>query len=346
MIKRYTAFIGFGLLSFLSASAQYSGPESVEYDAVGDRYFVSNTSNGKIRQRDQAGTVTDFVTVSPSPYGIEIKGDTLFACSGGTVKGYLLSTGALVFNLNVGGNFLNGITTDGTYLYVTDFGDDEILKVDVANTSFSLLTGTTFTPNGIVYDPIGDRLVVVAWGGSAPITQVDKNTGALTNLTTTAFTNIDGITIDCLGRFITANWGNDQLTAFEPDFLSPGVNLGAAGIANPADLDFDEVNGRVCVPNAGNNTVTLFEVPDCVTGMSDEVQHRSVSAFPNPTDGVLFLEIPEGMDRRFNLADAAGRMIATGTVPANGQLDLSGLSSGGYILSFPAAGRSIPVLRR
>ena len=343
----FTSIAFLTYLTPLSLSAQYSGPESVEYDAVGDRYFVSNTNNGKIRQRDQAGTVTDFVTVSPAPYGIEIMDTVLYACSGGTVKGYGLLAGAQVFTLNLGGNFLNGITTDGTYLYVTDFGNDEILKVDVANNSFSLLAGpTSFTPNGIVYDPVGDRLVVVAWGGSAPITQVDKNSGALTPLTTTSLSNIDGITIDCLGRFITANWGNDQLTVFEPNFLSPGVNLGATGLANPADLDFDEVHGRVCVPNTGNNSVTLFEVVACVTGVQDQAVEGRAIAFPNPTDGLLFLVIPEGMDRRFNLSDAAGRVIATGTVPANDRIDLSGYASGSYVLSFPATGRSVPVLRR
>ena len=346
MIKRYAAFIGLSLLSVLSASAQYNGPESVEYDAVGDRYFVSNTSNGKIRQRDQAGTVTDFVTVSPSPYGIEIMGDTLFACSGGTVKGYLLGTGALVFNLNLGAGFLNGITTDGTYLYVTDFNNDEILKVDVANNSFGLLTGTSFTPNGIVYDPVGDRLVVVAWGGSAPITQVDKNNGALTPLITTSFSNIDGVTIDCFGRFITANWGNDQITAFEPDFQSPGVNLGATGIANPADLDFDEVHGRVCIPNSGNNTVSLFEVPGCVTGSEEHVKPGFASVCPNPTSGIVDLTIPAGLDREYVLLDATGRIVSAGSVPATGRLDLSGIGAGTYVLSFPATGRSIRLLRR
>src|SRR5436190_420804 len=87
------------LLTCCTGNAQYSGPESVEYDAVGDRYFVSNTGSSLIKVRSQAGVVTDFVSVSPAPYGLEIKGDTLFACSGGSVKGYLLSNATQVFNL-------------------------------------------------------------------------------------------------------------------------------------------------------------------------------------------------------------------------------------------------------
>lgn len=346
MSQRYPVATVFSFLLFSAAQAQYSGPESVEYDPVGDRYFVSNTNNGKIRQRDQAGTVVDFVTVSPAPYGIEIMGDTLFACSGGTVKGYLLGTGAQVFNLNLGGSFLNGITTDGDFLYVTDFGANAILKVDVANNSFSPLASPTFTPNGIVYDPVGDRLVVVAWGGSAPITAVDKSTGTLTPLITTSLSNIDGVTIDCFGRFITADWGSDHLTAFEPDFLSPGINLGATGIANPADLDFDDAHGRVCVPNTSTNTVTLFEIPGCISGVHGDERMNAVSVAPNPTEGPVRIVVPPGTDRRFVVSDAIGRPVMEGILPASNMVDLSDLQAGHYVLSFPTAGRSIPVVRR
>src|SRR6185436_8553396 len=156
------------ILPFLFAAAlcgplellsQYNGPESVEYDPVGDRYFISNTGDNTIKQRDQAGTVTAFASVSPAPYGLEIMGDTLFACSGGSVKGYLLSTGAQVFNLNLGGTFLNGITTDGTYLYATDFTQEKIFRVDVTAASFiTWVADTDGTPNGIVFDGDNARL--------------------------------------------------------------------------------------------------------------------------------------------------------------------------------------------
>ncbi|MBK7754697.1 MAG: hypothetical protein IPI41_19490 [Flavobacteriales bacterium] len=115
----------------LLACSQYNGPESVEYDPAGDRYFVSNTSDGTIKQRDQIGTVTPFASVSPSPYGLEILGDTLYTPAAGQRKGYLrLSTGAFISNLNLGGaSSLNGITTDAApSTYVTDFSDEKIFR--------------------------------------------------------------------------------------------------------------------------------------------------------------------------------------------------------------------------
>ena len=88
------------VLTAATSLAQYNGPESVEYDPVYDRYLVSNTGNSSISQRDLQGNVTPFISgLSSAPYGLEVKGDTLFACMGGGVRGFLLSNGQQVFNL-------------------------------------------------------------------------------------------------------------------------------------------------------------------------------------------------------------------------------------------------------
>ncbi len=98
-----------------------------------------------------------------------------------------------------------------------------------------LVSNTVFTPNGIVYDPAQDRLVVVAWGANAAITEVDKETGVMSTLTTTALTNIDGITIDCNGNFLVASWTPAAITRFESTFTQPGVTVSTAGalVADP-----------------------------------------------------------------------------------------------------------------
>ena len=337
---RYLALVAL-VATTISARAQYQGPESVEYDPVGDRYFVSTTTGASIKVRDQAGVVTNFVNVSPAPYGLEIQGDTLFACSGGSVKGYLLSTAALVFNRNLGGTFLNGITSDGQYIYATDYSAAKIFKVDVANNSHTTLVSSTGgSPNGIVWDPIGQRLVVVFWGSNAAIKAFDRNTGAATALTTTTLTNIDGITIDCNGNFLTASWTPDRITRFEPTFTSAGVDIGITGLNNPADIDFDFVNDRVCIPNSGNNTVTLGDV-DCSTGMLDLQERKALYAVPNPTDGLIRFEPPFKQAEPYLLLDARGLLIGGGTLSANAQLDVRTLEQGTYLLDFTRAGRQV-----
>ncbi|MBL8000693.1 MAG: hypothetical protein JNL05_01920, partial [Flavobacteriales bacterium] len=232
------------LLHGALVQAQYSGPESVEYDPVNDRYLVSCTGNNSIVQRDLLGNVTPFISGLPSaPYGIEVKGDTLFACMGGGVRGFLLSNGQQVFNLPLGASFANGITTDGTYLYVTDFGAGVVFKVDVAAATFSTWLNTGGQPNGIVYDPFEDRLLVVFWGGNAAIKAYDRATAQPEGSLNTGLSNIDGVAVDCLGLVYVCSWGQDQVTLID-QFLGAVVGPWITGLNNPADMDFDEVHGR------------------------------------------------------------------------------------------------------
>ena len=334
-------------LGITACSAQYNGPESVEYDAVGDRYFVSNTGSGSISVRDQAGVVTPFVTVAPAPYGLEIKGDTLFACSGGSVKGYLLSNASMVFNRNVGGSFLNGITTDGRFLYVTDFSATRIYKVDPTNNSHTtLVSNTAGTPNGIVWDPIGDRLVVVFWGSNAKIKGFDRNTGAPTALfVNTGLTNIDGVTIDCLGNFLVASWSPAHITRYTPDFVAAGVDLGVAGLNNPADIDFDLVHNRICIPNAGNNTVVLHDL-DCSLGINEAPTNRVIRALPNPSEDVIRFDPPFARSEPYVLLDARGLLIGGGTVSANAHFDVTKLVPGNYVILFTRIGALVRIVRK
>ena len=230
-----------------SLAAQFNGAESVEYDPAGDRYFVSNTQSHVISILEQGGAVSTFASgLGSGPHGLELLGDTLYACSGGRVKGFLRTDGSQVADIDLSGTFLNGLTTDGTHLYATDFSQGRIHKVDpVAGTSTPLVSQTIFTPNGIVYDPTLDRLVVVAWGSNAGIHAVDPVSGAMSLLTNTGLTNLDGVTIDCNGQFWVTSWTPDQLTQYDPSFALPGIPAVGVVLNNAADIDYDPVNNLV-----------------------------------------------------------------------------------------------------
>lgn len=341
--------LAFILLS-CSGSAQFNGPESVEYDATGDRCFVSCTGSSSIRQRAQDGTVTNFVIgLAEAPYGLELMGDTLFACEGGGVKGYRTGDAAEVFSLDLGGSFLNGLTNDGHFLYATDFSGHKVFKVDPsAGTFTTLVANTVITPNGIVYDATGDRLIMVAWGSNAPIKAVDPITGAITPLVTTSVGNIDGVTIDCQGNIIVASWTPARLTSFEPTFTAPGSDLGATGLNNPADIDFDPVHGRVCVPNAGNNVVSFFSLPDCSVGVRDVPGadgYTTVLARPNPTDGLIHVDLQIAGPTPFMVLNERGLLVASGTLKPYGMLDVSNLATGVYLIDLPSIKRYVRVVK-
>ena len=328
------------------ASAQLSNPESVEYDPVGDRYFISNTGSNSIKQRDQAGTITDLAAVTPAPYGLEIMGDVLYACSGGSIKGYDLDDGSLAFSRNLGGTFLNGITTDGEFLYVTDFGAGRIYKVDpVANTHSTLVSDTEGTPNGIVHWPGSEQLLVAFWGSNAAVKAFDRGTGIQLSSVSTTLTNIDGITIDCLGRVLLASWSPDRITTFDWGIPSPTfTDLMVPGLNNPADIDFDAVHGLVCIPNTATNSVILASVPDCAVSVPEERTYLT-HVHPNPTDGLVRFDPPLPTAEPYLVVDARGCIQAMGTLRANATMDLGDLPAGPYVIVFSRLARQVRVMK-
>jgi hypothetical protein len=180
-------------------SQTLSSPESVEWDEANNRWLVGNSGNGTILARSVTGVLSNFASGLPSgPYGIEILGDKVYACSGGFIRGYNLSNGANVFNLNVGGTFLNGLSSDGlNFLYATDFSAKKIFKIDVLATSFTTIaTGLVKTPNGILCEPENNRCLIVNWGANAPILAINLTTNAITTVLATTLSNCDGITKD------------------------------------------------------------------------------------------------------------------------------------------------------
>lgn len=337
--------------SATSLGAQYSGPESVEYDPVGDRYFVSNTQTRIIKVRDQAGVVSDFSAVLPNaPYGLEIMGEVLYACAGNGVRGFSLATGTQVYQRDLGASFPNGIATDGQFLYITDFSSNprRVIKVDpVADSHSTLVPNTGGQPNGIVWDALEERLVVVFWGSNAPIKAYDRVTGAETVLVSNSGVgSVDGITIDCDGNFLIASWNPARITRFPPTFDQAGVNLNVPGLNNPADIDFDLTNLKLCIPNSGNNTVTLFDYTCLTSGSVELPRTRELRAFPNPTGDRLRLEPAFVTVQPYVLLDLRGLLIGGGTLQPGAELDLSALPAGSYVMQLTGVDKVLRIVKQ
>lgn len=270
----------FVLAPFLGFT-QFNGPESVEYDPNGGRYFISNSSSGEIMEQVPGQTATVFVSgVGSGPHGLELMGDTLYACSGGRVKGYDRTTGAEVINMNLNGSFLNGITTDGQFLYVTDFSASKIYRVDPVNGVFNeYVSNTGGTPNGILYDGATEnRLIVVFWGFNAPIKAVDMSDSTISTIATTSLGNCDGIAKSCVGKYYVSSWSPQRITEFDATFSSSS-DYGVT-VSSPADLDFSEDRAEIGIPNSGNNTVDYVVIPECALSITENKIELNI--YPNP----------------------------------------------------------------
>lgn len=341
MMNRLYALL-LAMLPLLAIGQSYNGPESAEFDYVNRRWLIGNTSSHQILSRDSLGNLSVLVNSTTSgPYGIEIVGDTVFCCSGGSIKGYLLSDGTPVYNLNVGGSFLNGLTHDNAgNLFATDFSTKSIIRVHIASQTFApVATSLPNTPNGIVFDGYNNRCVFVNWGSNAPIRAIDLATYAVTTVVTTTLGSCDGITRDAIGRYYVSNWSGQSIVRFDSAFAAPPATV-VSGLSNPADIFYNVVDDTLAIPNAGNNTVTFYGFPSAV-GISNVMPEHLVRMGPNPlpVGGTLVVHCPSRVSR-VELHNLNGALI--GTLVCE-QRDLetvlilhmpTGLSGGTYYLSF------------
>ncbi|MBL6873717.1 MAG: hypothetical protein ISR00_07240, partial [Flavobacteriales bacterium] len=56
---KYLTLVSVLLISLSAFGQQYNGPESVDYDSEGDRYLISNSSDGKILSYDLENDVLE-----------------------------------------------------------------------------------------------------------------------------------------------------------------------------------------------------------------------------------------------------------------------------------------------
>ena len=253
----FIALILFGLQ--VSAQA-YDGSESVEFDAANNRYLVSNTGSGEILARAANGTLSVFKSgINPSPYGLEILGNTVYACCGGTIKGFDLTTGNQVFNINLGAQFLNGITSDGvSSLFATDFSGKKLFRIRPAANAFNTMAQNLVqSPNGIVYDQANNRLVFVNWGTNAPIKQFSFADSTVSTITTTTLGNCDGLAWNGLDTWYISAWTGQKIVKFDRNFANAPVNV-QTGMSSPADIYYNQLSDTLAVPNSGNNTVVFI----------------------------------------------------------------------------------------
>lgn len=101
--------------------------------------------------------------------------------------------------------------------------------------------------------------------------------------------------------------------------------LPGTAIANSANIYFDFNEPVITEP-----CVLTAEIGTGVAGTGAE----QVRLMPNPTDGLLYVQLPEGVDRAFSVWSADGRRVAvpfvrTGTTL---RLDVHGLAPGLYVL--------------
>jgi uncharacterized repeat protein (TIGR02543 family) len=240
-------------------SATFNYPNGIAADAT--RVFVADTGNNLIRQIViSTGAVTTIAGTGAAaeadgngsaatfnaPTGLALLGNYLYVVdhSGNTIRRIDLSTGSYPVTTIAGSTtsgFLDDtgtaaifnapihIATDGTYLYVTDYNNTKIRRIEIATANVTTIVSNFDSPWGIATD--GTSLYVTS-ADDNKIYSISLATNTATPLVSSGLSSPRGLAVEGNYLIVAGNQSNDlkkveissrNMGIFAPSysFLSP-----------------------------------------------------------------------------------------------------------------------------
>jgi sugar lactone lactonase YvrE len=258
-------------------------PEAARWDPDQKVWFVANINgtpsskdnNGFISRLKPDGTVETLKFIAAgskgvtlnAPKGLAIVGDTLWVCDIDAVRGFNRKTGALVANIRVpGAVFINDITPGPDGLYATDTGvilgagepkhpgPDAIYRIAGRKATTVLKFDGQPGPNGITWDPNGERLIIAPFGDKAISSWVPGDSAA--RKIGEGAGMFDGIESFGPDQFLVTSWADSSLSLLREGTMTKLLG----GIAGPADIGYDREAGIVAIPQLTENKLALVQV--------------------------------------------------------------------------------------
>lgn len=319
-------------------------PESVVYDAGNNRYLVSNQGNGNIVAIDSAGSQTLFHSGLPATRGTIMINDTLYVTATTRLAAFDVNSGATVFDITINqAQFLNDICQDANgYLYITDSFANVVFKFNRRTRAYHVFAQSNLNvPNGLLYDPANNRLLLCSFRVNSPIQAVNLSDSSVSTVVTTTFTNLDGLAEDSQGNVYVSSWGNGSIFRYDHNFTNP-PELVSSGHSSPADIFINKATNIMAIPNLGGNRIDFL--PLQVSGIDEgnalpPVEFELFQNFPNPFNPVTTIAFrlasaAEISLKVYSLLGQEVAVLAVGRRPAGlyqATFDAGDLSSGTYV---------------
>ena len=251
------------------------GPESVQYDAEQDLYFISNfngdaaaDSNGFISRAQPDGTIDSLkfmtgTTAHPlhGPRGMTIKSDTLFVADQKGIHGFDRYTGNQISFTDFTDfepGFLNDVAVgQNGRLYVTDSGKPLLYQMSGSSVSIAV-DSLSHVNNGIMFDEANQRLVMAAWGDGQTFLTWDPASTILDSAGTGLGGYYDGIEPINPNSFMVTSQADSTLQVIRNG--TGQIFLNVPG--KPADIGIDTQRNRVAVPYIALNRVDIWQLPN------------------------------------------------------------------------------------
>lgn len=253
-----------------------AGPEAVHWDDEQAIWFVSNfngdaagDANGFVSRISADGKILEreFMTGTDQhplhgPRGMRIDGERLWVADAEGLHAFHRRSGAHLEFIDFSAfdpGFLNDVEIgpDGA-IYLTDTGNARLFRIANGEISVVADEGLVSPPNGVVWDPAAEALVLAPWGGGRKLVGFRPGQGDLFDIQTLpAGGNMDGL----------EHWRGGLLIASQVDQSIWFARDGEAQVlirtpGRPADIGLDVGGGRLAVPYIALDRVDIWALPD------------------------------------------------------------------------------------
>jgi sugar lactone lactonase YvrE len=273
----------------------FQGPESVRYDPEQDVYFVSNMK-GAGSARDDNGYISRVSAAHPdtasvfveagkngvtldAPKGLAIHGDTLWAADITVLRGFDRHTGAPLATIDfapLGAVQLNDVAIgpDGS-IHVTDTGiimsvkgtihtgPDRIFVVGPNRQITVAAEGWQLgRPNGITWDDVGKRWIVLSFDPFAGQVMVNPQGHAKPQLirTRSGGGQLDGVEVLPDGAIVFTSWADSSIHLLANGRDEPIIR----DVPVPADIGLDTKRNILAIPLSMLGRVQLWSLDGVV----------------------------------------------------------------------------------
>jgi hypothetical protein len=270
----------------------FQGPESVRYDPDQDVWFVSNMA-GAGSARDGYGWISRVSASNPdsaivfvqggrngvtldAPKGLAIQGDTLWTADITVLRGFDRRTGAPVATIDfgpLGAVQLNDVAIGpDSALRVTDSGiimspkgtihtgPDRIFQVGPGHAITVVAEGSQLgQPNGITWDDVAKRWIVLSFDRGAGQVMVNPQGGAKPQLirTRSGGGQLDGVEVLNDGAILFTSWADSTIHLLANGRDRPIIRE----VPVPADIGLDTKRNRIAIPLIMEDRIEFRTVP-------------------------------------------------------------------------------------
>ncbi|MFA6484530.1 MAG: hypothetical protein WCW62_18270, partial [Bacteroidales bacterium] len=236
-------------------------PEHIVYDHLHQRYLVTNNGNGTIVAIDKTGNQQTVLTGLSQCMGIHIQDTILMISYGKKIRFLDLNTLRQFREVTLNtSTWLDGMITDNQRnVYVIESGG-KIFKVSLDTFEATTIVSSGVPPyaQDLAFDPLNNRLIVVAWELNSSIKAVNLSDFTVSTLMTTQLGNFDGIIRDSLGNlYVSCHRNGGKVYRFDHSLQQAPVII-YSGLISPAGLGLNDPDNVIAIPDYDGNTVSFY----------------------------------------------------------------------------------------